>query len=239
MLEVKFKYFTPKWEIYKEVAKMGIPTFLRSSMMSVASVVTNNVAGSFSDSALAAVSVANKCTRLVASAVMGFGQGFQPVAGYCWGAKRYKRVHKAFWTTSAIGAVCGGLLGIIMGIFSKQLIGIFASSEDTEIIRIGSLMIISQCITMIPHVWVMIANGLFQALGRAVSAGILGLSRQVICLIPCVVILSKLFGVNGLAVAQASADVLSCLIALPMVLKLTKEIKAKESEQEINPELQQ
>jgi putative MATE family efflux protein len=239
MLEVKFKYFTPKWEIYKEVAKMGIPTFLRSSMMSVASVVTNNVAGSFSDSALAAVSVANKCTRLVASAVMGFGQGFQPVAGYCWGAKRYKRVHKAFWTTSAIGAVCGGLLGIIMGIFSKQLIGIFASSEDTEIIRIGSLMIISQCITMIPHVWVMIANGLFQALGRAVSAGVLGLSRQVICLIPCVVILSKLFGVNGLAVAQASADVLSCLIALPMVLKLTKEIKAKESEQEINPELQQ
>lgn len=239
MLEVKFKFFTPKMEIYKEVAKMGIPTFLRSSMMSVASVVTNNVAGGFGDSALAAVSVANKCTRLVASAVMGFGQGFQPVAGYCWGAKRYKRVHKAFWTTSAIGAVCGGVLGIVMGIFAGRLVGIFASSDDTEIIRIGSLMIISQCVTMIPHVWVMIANGLFQALGRPISAGILGLSRQVICLIPCVVILSTVFEVNGLAVAQAAADILSGLIAMPLVLKLTREIKAKELEAANSPENQQ
>ncbi len=226
MLELRLRNFTPKWRIYKEVAKMGIPVFLRSSMMSISSIVTNNIAGSFSDSALAAVSVSNKCTRLVGAGIMGFGQGFQPLAGYCWGAKRYSRVRSSFWACSLMGAVAAIVLGAAMAVFAPQLVGVFTSPNDAAIISIGTHMIRSQCYTMIAHIWVMIANGLFQALGRAVPAGILGLSRQAICLIPSVFILSKLFGVNGLAVSQACADLLSVLIALPMVIKLMNEIKS-------------
>ena len=225
MLELRFKSFTPKWRIYREVAKMGIPVFLRSSMMSISGIVTNNIAGSFSDSALAAVSVSNKCTRLVGAGIMGFGQGFQPVAGYCWGAKRYSRVRSSFWACSLMGAVAAIVLGAVMAVFAPQLVGVFTSPDDRDIISIGTLMIRSQCYTMIAHIWVMIANGLFQALGRAIPAGILGLSRQAICLIPSVLILSTLFEVNGLAVSQAFADLLSVFIALPMVIKLMKEIK--------------
>lgn len=224
MLELKLSYFTPKWSIYREVARMGIPTFLRASLMSTSTVVINNFAGSFSDSALAAVSVANKCTRLVGSAIMGFGQGFQPVAGYCWGAKRYHRVNRAFWVSTSIGAVMAVVIGGAMGIFAPQLVAVFAA-KDAEIIRLGTLMIRTQCITMFAHVWVMIINGLFQALGRALPAAILGLSRQAICLIPAVIALSLLFGVNGLAVSQASADLLSMAIAIPMVVKITREIR--------------
>lgn len=224
LLEIKFRYFTPKASIYKEVAKMGIPTFLRSSMMTVASVVTNNVAGSFSDSALAAVSVANKCSRLVGGAIMGFGQGFQPVAGYCYGAKKYKRVRDAFWTCTVEGISVCIVLAIAMFIFSDKLIAIFAS-DDADILAIGGLMLRSQCLTMGLHVWVMIINGIFQALGKAIPAGLLGLSRQVICLIPCVIILSSLFGVTGLAVSQAAADVLSVGIALPMLIPLLMKLK--------------
>lgn len=231
MLELKFKLFTPKLEMYAEIAKMGIPTFLRSSMFSISSIVTNNVAGGFGESALAAVSVANKASRLVASGIMGLGQGFQPVAGYSWGAKKFKRVRQAFWTCSLMGAVAGILLGAIMAFKATDLVSTFASSEDTQIVELGSYMIITQCLTMVPHVWAMIANGLFQALGRPVGAAVLGLSRQVICFIPSVIILSKVFGVYGLASAQATADILTVLIALPMVIKLFREVKLIEARQ--------
>ena len=111
-----------------------------------------------------------------------------------------------------------------MGIFAPQLVAVFAA-EDAEIIRLGTLMIRTQCVTMFAHVWVMIINGLFQALGRALPATILGLSRQAICLIPAVIVLSLAFGVNGLAVSQATADVLSMAIAIPMVVRMTRELR--------------
>lgn len=232
MLELRFSYFTPKWSIYREVARMGIPTFLRASLMSTSTVVINNFAGSFSDSALAAVSVANKCTRLVGSAIMGFGQGFQPVAGYCYGAKRYHRVDRAFWVSTGIGAAIAVVIGSAMGIFAPKLVSVFAA-DDAEIIRLGTLMIRTQCVTMFAHVWVMIINGLFQALGRALPAAILGLSRQAICLIPAVIVLSLLFGVNGLAVSQATSDLLSMAIAIPMVIKITREIRRLAETEEV------
>lgn len=182
LLELKLRFFTPKREIYAEVAKMGIPAFLRSSMLSFATAITNNVAGSFSDSALAASSVANRCTKLVSSAIQGFGQGFQPIAGYCWGAKRYKRVREAFWICSAIGAAAGIILGSIMLIFAPKLVSVFAAG-DADTIAIGSLMIRSQCVTMVFHIWVIVANGLFQALGRGSLPVFLGfpVSSSALC----------------------------------------------------------
>ena len=223
MLLLHVRYFCPKWEIYKEILRMGLPVFLRASMMSVATVVTNNVAGSFSDSALAAVSVANKCTKLVGSVILGFGQGFQPVVGYCWGAKYFRRVRRAFWVCSLIGAVMAVVIGTAMAICAKMLVTVFAS-DDPDIIAIGTLMIRTQCYTMVFHMWVMLVNGLFQALGFAGSAAVLGMSRQVICLIPCVIILAGLFGVTGLAVSQAAADIVSLFIAGPLVLRFSRQL---------------
>ena len=226
LIELKFKFFTPKWEIYKEIAKMGIPTLLRSSVMSLSAVFINNMARLFGDSALAAVSVANKCARLVGSAVLGFGQGLQPIGGYCWGARKYARVRKAFWTSTGIGAVVALVLGAAMFIFTPQILGLFMDVEkDAETLRIGTLMLRTQCITMFPHVWVMIINGLYQALGRPVEATILGLSRQVIFLIPAAFILSKTVGVNGLACSQAVADILSLIISVTLVIHQMKKIK--------------
>ncbi|MBR4428600.1 MAG: MATE family efflux transporter, partial [Clostridia bacterium] len=226
LIELKFRYFTPKAYIYKEIAKMGIPTLLRSSVMSLSAVFINNVASTFGDEALAAVSVANKCARLVGSAVLGFGQGLQPIGGYCFGARRYRRVRQAFWTCTAIGAVVGIILGAGLFIFTPQALGLFIDAEkDAETLRIGTIMLRTQCVTMFPHVWVMIINGLYQALGRPVEATILGLSRQVIFLIPAAFILSKLFGVNGLACSQAAADILSLIVSVTMVIHQMKVLK--------------
>ncbi|NLG89533.1 MAG: MATE family efflux transporter [Clostridiaceae bacterium] len=230
MLELKLRFFTPTKEIYAEIAKMGIPTFLRSSMLAVSSIVINNIAGTFSDSALAAVTVANKATRLIGSAIIGLSQGFQPVAGYNWGARNYARVRKAFWACTVMGVAGSMVFGAVLAVYSKRLVGVFASSDDLEILRIGSYMIITQCITMGFHAWGAISNGLFQALGRSVGAAILGLSRQMICLVPCIVILSKVFGVYGLASAQAASDILTFIVALFMTIALFRKIKQMEYE---------
>ena len=225
VLEIKFKLFTPKWEIYKEVAKMGIPTLLRTSLLSVSTIVTNNIAGGYDDATLAAVSVGNKCMRFIGAMIIGLGQGFQPVAGYCWGAKKYKRVLSAFWFTSLMGLIVSVVFGLIMGMFAPQIIGIFNSEADPKIVEIGAFMIRAQSIVMIIHMWVMVIGSLFQALGRAINATILNLSRQVICLIPSVIVMAHFFDEYGLASAQAVADCVSLVIALPLLFKILKELK--------------
>lgn len=223
VISLKPSLFTPTKEIYGELAKMGIPTMLRTSMMSVATIVMNNVAAVFGDVALAAMSVANKSLRLVASAVMGFGQGFQPIAGYSWGAKKYDRVLKAFKYTSIVGAVIGVTLGTTLAVFARQVIWIF--SKDPAVMELGLIFIVSQSIVLVPHVWVMIATGLFQALGQPFRSGLMGLSRQLVALIPSVLILSYLFEETGLAYAQAAADMFSFLLAVILVIPVIKMVR--------------
>ncbi len=230
LLELKFEFFTPKKYIYAEITKMGVPTFLRSSMLALSTIVLNTYAGMFGDNALAAVSVANKCARFVGSAILGLGQGFQPLVGYCWGAKQYRRIRQAFWTCSAMGAALAAVLGAVFALFAPQIIRIFTSQSNTEMISIGSFMIVTQCITMVFHVWGIIVNGLYQALGRPIGAGVLGLSRQLICLIPSVIVMSTLFGVYGLASAQAVSDIATMFIVVPMVVSILRKMKTLDTD---------
>lgn len=228
---IGIKYFSPSSEIYTEIGKMGIPSFFRTSLMSVASVLTNNYAGSYGDSVLAAASVSNRIMMFMSSMVLGFGQGFQPIAGYCWGAKKYKRVRDAFWVTTAYGALICLVVGTTLYIYAPQVIGLFTKTDQT-IIDVGVFMVRILCVTLPAHVWVMIINSIFQAIGRPISAAVLGLSRQGICLIPSVIILNVLFGLEGLKRAQATADILSMCIALPMLIMFLKEINQKVKETE-------
>jgi len=222
IITIKPSYYSPNKELLSELARMGIPTMLRTSMMSVATIITNNVAASFGDAALAAVAVASKSLRLIASALMGFSQGFQPIAGFCWGAKRYDRVLKAFWNTITIGGVIGTSLGALLIIFARPVITVF--SKDPDIIDLGLILVISQSVTLLPHVWGMVSVGLFQALGQAGRAGVLGLSRQLLSYIPCVLILSYLFGATGLAYAQSTSDIISFILAIIFIVPTIKQL---------------
>ena len=224
VIQLKPTFFTPTKEIYLEIARMGVPTMMRTSMMSISTILINNIAASFGDAAMASIAVANKSLRMVASGVMGFGQGFQPVAGYSYGAKKYDRVIQAFRYTLIIGAVCAITLGAALFIFAPAVIRVFSS--DPGVMALGLILIRTQSAVLIPHVWTMICSGLFQAIGKAMKAGILGLSRQLLVLIPSVLILSRLFGVTGLAWSQAVADVVSFALAIGMIVPTIKELLA-------------
>ena len=136
LLKLSFKLFAPTKNIILEISKMGFPTLIRSGLMTVSSIITNNIAGGFSTYALAAMSVVNRLMMFIGSALIGFGQGFQPVAGYNWGARRYDRVLKSFRFTSIVGVVGISVLCSIMAIFAPNIMGAF--SDQNEVITLGA-----------------------------------------------------------------------------------------------------
>jgi putative MATE family efflux protein len=227
---LRLELFTPTKVIYAEIARMGIPTMLRAGALSLANILTYNMAARFGDVALAAVSVANKSIRFVSAAVMGFGQGFQPVAGYSWGAKKYSRVLQSLRYTLIIGAVIGIVLGTLLCIFARQVMELFSS--DSAIIALGIIFIRTQSVVLVPHVWGQILASFFTALGLSVRAGILGLSRQLFSLVPSVLILSYLFGELGLAYAQATADVITLTLAIVLTMPVVRRVRALYQEHE-------
>lgn len=231
MLDISIIKFTVRPSVYKDVIKMGIPGTIRDALMTGSWVIMNNVAGGFGDFALAAITVAKKSINLVASAIMGFGQGYQPLAGFCFGAKKYRRVRETFWACTFIGWGCAVVLGILLSVFSKNLAMLFADDAQSETVRIAVIIIVSQSLTLIPHVWGIVINGLCQALGHPVLSTLTGLSRNFICLIPAIYILSSLFGVEGLALSGAAGNVLSLAICVPIVIYLLKKCRNLEQEE--------
>jgi len=225
MLELSPKHFYIDFDNAKEVARMGIPAFLRMSLMSLGGIVTNNVAKGFGTAVLAGIAVANKLYRLIASIIMGFSQGFSPVAGFCWGARKYKRAKESYYTTLAMGFAGATLLGIFMFIFAKPLIGVFNSSGNETMLRIGSFKIRTLCIVIIPHIFVMITSNLYQSLGKPMGNLILSMSRQLLVLIPLALIIPRFLGAEGLAGCQALSDLISgVFLALPFAVSMIRKI---------------
>ena len=233
ILRMSLKNISFSRDIVSETCLMGVPALLRMGLAVVASILLNKIAGEYSDSALAAVSVVSRIMMLPTSAILGFSQGFQPVAGYNWGARRYDRVKSTFRFSSYAGVIAIAIVSVLMAVFSEQIILLFANAEeiDAEMVRIGRFCLITQCIVMPLNAWVIIVNFLYSALGRPVGAIILGITRQGICFVPMVYILPHFFKIYGLASTQAAADLLSFFITVPFAIAIVRQIALKEREQ--------
>lgn len=229
MIQLSIRNFKIKGSIMAELTKMGFPTLARSALTTLASIITNNIASEFSVSALAAISVVNRIMLFISSAVLGFGQGYQPVAGFNWGAKRYDRVKSSFWFSSVVSVVSVTLLGIIAGTFAPQLMALF-TNNDKEMIAIGAFSIRMQCIAMPSVAWVIIVNMTYAGLGKATGAALLSVLRQGLFFIPMVLLLPKLYGVYGLAAVQGAADLLTLVVSLPLSVMVLRDISKKQNE---------
>lgn len=147
------------------------------------------------------------------SATIGFGQGFQPICGFNYGAGNKKRVLEAFWfcmkliTSVLLAAAVAGF------IFSPNLVAVFRRN-DPDVTRIGALALRAQCITLPLCGWIILNNMLFQTIGYTLPASILASSRQGVCFLPLILILPLIFGLTGVQIAQAGADICSFLLAL-------------------------
>lgn len=191
----------------------GLPSLCRQGLASLATVALNLAAGPYGDAAIAAMSIVNRITFFAGATVIGFGQGFQPVCGFNYGAGNKKRVMEAFWFCVKTAAVILTVLAVTGFVFSPGLVSIFRKG-DMEVIEIGTVALRMQCVTLPLTGWVILNNMLFQTIGRTVPASVLAAARQGIFFLPAVLILPLLFGITGVQAAQAVADVFSFVLAL-------------------------
>ena len=201
----------------------------RNGLAVVSAILLNSIAGSISDSVLAAVGVCNKVMMFPFSIILGFGNGFQPVAGFNWGAKRYDRVQECYRFSAKVALIGSLIMAIFVGVFADTFVVLFAGT-DAEMRRIGVVCMVSQCIALPIHGWVAIVNMLCAGLGNAKGALILSTARQGSCFLPILYPLAFLFGAYGIACVQALADILTLLPAVPIMRKTQKAISLAQQE---------
>ncbi len=212
---------------YTLILSTGAPTFFRQGLASLASALLNINAAPFGDAAVAAVTISNKIYLMVRNIVLGIGQGFQPVAGYNYGAGDKKRTKEAFWTATVIGTVVCCTAAILLALHAPAVITWFRK-DDPDVIRIGTHALYFACGVMPFMAYSTYVNQIFQFLGFRVPATVLASCRQGICFIPLVFVLPRLFGVTGVEMLQPMADLLTFFIAVPFQIHLfRKELAAK------------
>lgn len=218
------KYFTFQWWVYKEILSAGLPTLGRQGLASVASVLLNVASSGFGDAAVAAMSIVTRIMMFINSALIGFGQGFQPVCGFNFGAKRYDRVLEAYFFCRRVALVFLLTMGVIMFAVSTPMMHLFRK-DDAEIIRIGALALKMQCCLLPFQAYVIMGNMLAQSIGYSFRATLTSISKQGLFFIPAILILPKLFGVTGLQLAQPVADALTFVLTYVIIKMVIKELR--------------
>ena len=229
-IRIKISKFTPTPGMYGPILHAGIPSLCRQGLASVGSIVLNLAANPFGDAAIAAMSIVGRYMMFVNSALIGFGQGFQPVCGFNFGAKRHDRVLESFWFCLKVAVVLLTTLGVISFVGAEQIMTLFRK-DDLEVISIGTWALRFQCMTMPLQAWIIMCNMLTQSIGYGFRASIVASGRQGICLIPPLLILPGILGIRGLQLAQPTSDILTSIIAAVIVLSILKELKEKAQEQ--------
>ncbi len=214
--------------IYSEIFKIGLPTFLRQSLSSFSVALLNNAAGAFGDHAVAAVGITMRVLMLGMMVLFGYGQAFQPVAGYNYGAKKFSRVFEALKFSTLVTTVFATFFAIIGMIIPGSIVSIF--SNDLEVIDVGSRALRAVSIFFPSFGFVITFTVLFQALGKGFSAGLLSMSKQGLFLIPAIIVLPRFFELNGVIYAQTAADFFTLFVAAILAMMIVKKLKAQSKE---------
>lgn len=224
------KYISNEMWVYKDVLKVGFPSFCRQGLASIATIILNNQAGKFGgDPALDAMSIVSKIFMIVFSVSLGIGQGYQPVCGYNYFAKRYDRVKEAMIFTLICGLSLMLLTCVGLYIFAEPVMKAFAD-EGGEAVKIGTRVIRYQSIAMPFLSLNVIANMSFQSTKKKFSATILSCCRQGIFFIPFILILPEIFDLSGIEMTQALSDFCTFLFTIPFYIIFVKELNKKISE---------
>ena len=237
LLHLSIRNFHFCKDILYNVLSVGSSSMFRSGLAVVSAILLNDLAGNISDSVLAGVGVCTKVMMFPFGIVLGFGNGFQPVAGFNWGAKRYDRVKQSFRFASFAALVGAGVMAAGLALFAGQLMDLF-TEVDAQMRHIGMLCIILQGVTLPVHAWVAVVNMLCAGLGNAKGAFLLATARQGICFLPILYPLVYFFREYGIVSVQAAADVLSLALAIPMAVFMVRKIKKAQEDLELGASVQ-
>lgn len=206
------------------IAGGGLPSLFRQGLASIAALTLNLAANPFGDAAIAAMSIVGRITMFANSALIGFGQGFQPVCGYNYGAGRYRRVQEAFWFCVKVASVGLAIFSVLGIAFSEPLVAIFRKN-DPIVISVGSTALRMQCATFTLGGWVLMNNMLMQTIGKTMRASLLAAARQGLFFLPAIIVLPYFLQLTGIQLAQPVADVFAFFLAFMLNRTTMKELE--------------
>lgn len=217
------------------ILKNGLPTTARQGMNCISAMLLNRAAAVYGDAALSAISIVNQISHFIVAIMIGIGQGYQPVAGYNFGAGRYDRLRQGFYFTFLLGEVVLSLLSVVFFFAATHIVTAFR--DDPQVVAIGITMLRLQCISLICQPYCTCANMMFQSIGETGRATLLATTRNGLYLIPAVLILPRVLGLLGIQLSQPVADVAALLTAIPLTtaffIRIKKEYENKKDAQEI------
>ena len=212
MLSIRLKDFSLKNNILKSVLAIGIPAALGDVLMSVSNIILNGQMARYGDMAVAGIGVAMKVTMMTGMICIGFGQGVQPLLGYCVGAKNWKRYKESLRFSVIFGLALSTVMTVLCYLFDRQIVSAFLSEPEALSYGIEFSRILLTTSFLFGMFYVL-SNAL-QAMGAATAALIINMSRQGLIYIPAVFILQAAMGMDGLLWAQPVADVLSVVLVV-------------------------
>lgn len=211
---------------FSQIIGGGLPSLARQCLASVAAMFLNHAAGNHGGPAvIAAMTVVQRIMMFGASAMIGFGQGFQPVCGFNYGAELYDRVRKGFWFCVKTSLVFLTAASVLMFIFAEDLIRLFR--DEYAVYTCGALALRLQCLTFPAQSWIIMSNMMEQSIGRTAPATFLSAARQGIFFIPAILILSSTMGLLGIQLAQSVSDLLTLLCAIPIHIRVMASMEQK------------
>ena len=225
ILRISFKYITINKKIYSEIMKIGMPTLIRQLLASLAIALTNNFANIYGDYAIASIGIVNRIYMLVFYVMVGFSQGFQPIAGYSFGAKNTERLKNSIKVAIRWSSVYCIIMTTIFFVFTYEIVKLF--SDDPSVIEL-SMRALKALSIMLPFSgFMIIINSLFQAIGHGIKAALLSLARQGIFLLPTLLILPRIYKLTGIIYAQTVADFFTMVLTVLISMEIIKEIYLK------------
>ena len=210
-------------EIMSEILKIGIPTMVFQLLTSLSISLINFQAKEYGDSVIAGMGPVTRIISVGSLMVFGFIKGFQPIAGYSYGAKKYGRLHEAIRLSIIWSTVFCVIYGVLASLFSANIISQFTKG-DLEMVRIGARALSANGLSFLLFGFYTVYSSLFLALGKGKEGFILGACRQGICFVPFILLLPLFAGVSGILYAQPAADVISAVITVFMAIRLHREL---------------
>lgn len=223
-----FKDFKPTKQIYTEVLKIGVPTLTFQLLTSLSIALINRAANGYGDAVIAGMGAVTRVTSMETLVVFGFLKGFQPIAGFSYGAKKFDRLREAIKTSILWSTIFCVVVGLLMALFSTQVISQFANG-NVDMIAVGEKSLMANGFSFFLFGFYTVYSSLFLALGKGTAGFILGACRQGICFVPVILILPVIWGMNGILYAQPIADVISAIITAFMALHLRRELAEAEA----------
>ena len=211
-------------EVMSEILKIGVPTLVFQVLTSLSISLINNAAGDYGDSAIAGMGVVTRLISMGSLSVFGFIKGFQPIAGYSYGARKFERLREAIKASILWSTIFCVVFGAVLVFFPTAIVSQFTKA-DAEMIRIGAASLRANGFTVMLFGFYTVYSSLFLAMGKGREGFILGACRQGICFVPVILILPCIWGLEGIMYAQPVADILSVIITVLMAIPLHKKLQ--------------